>query len=69
MARPIKSKKLSKEESNAVREALLKELLTEEERELSKGISDGGFHYLGSAKIYGRIGKAFAESMLKLEKK
>lgn len=43
--------------------------LTEEDVKLTAGASDGTYHYLGSAKIYSRIGKAFAESMLSMEKK
>ena len=31
--------------------------------------SERGYHYLGSARIYYRMGKAFAESMLELLKK
>jgi hypothetical protein len=37
-----------------------------EEEILKKGVSDGGFHYLGSAKIMCGIGKGFAEAMLGL---
>jgi len=33
------------------------------------GASNGGYHYLGSAKIMAQIGKAFAEAMLEMEKK
>lgn len=43
-------------------------LLTPKEDEILKnGVSDGGFHYLGSAKIMCGIGKGFAEAMLKFE--
>jgi hypothetical protein len=31
---------------------------------MQKGISNQGFHYLGSSKILGQIGKAFAEAMV-----
>jgi len=40
----------------------------EEEEILRKGASNAGFHYLGSAKIMGQIGKGFAEAMLGLLK-
>ncbi len=40
-----------------------------EEELLKKGVSDGGFHYLGSAKIMGGIGKGFAEAMIGLGEK
>jgi hypothetical protein len=41
----------------------------QEEEILKKGVSDGDFHYLGSAKIMAGIGKGFAEAMLKFEEK
>ena len=31
------------------------------------GVSNAAYHYLGSAKIMARIGKAFAEAMIQLE--
>jgi hypothetical protein len=44
-----------------------KESLTpEEQKRLKAGVSNGGYHYLGAAKILAPIGKAFAEGMLKL---
>ena len=53
--------KLSKPEAQAVLEKLRLEGLTERERQiLEKGISNLEFHYLGSAKILGRIGQKFA---------
>jgi hypothetical protein len=36
-----------------------------EEREIAKGVSNQGFHYMGSSKIYSRIGEAFAEALIK----
>ncbi len=33
-----------------------------------KGISNGGYHYLGAAKILAPIGKALAEAMADLQK-
>ena len=45
------------------------QITPKEEEILSKGVSDGGFHYLGSAKIMCGIGKGFAEAMIKLEEK
>jgi len=32
-----------------------------------RGASNGGDHYLGSAKTMAQIGKAFAEDMLEME--
>jgi alpha-galactosidase len=46
-----------------------KETLTPEElKRLKAGVSNGGYHYLGAAKIMGPIGKAFAEAMANLQK-
>jgi alpha-galactosidase len=48
-------------------EALLKDKLSERERTiLEKGISNLEFHYLGSAKILGGVGKGLAEAMVRL---
>ncbi len=44
-----------------------KEMTPREEEILRKGVSDGGFHYLGSAKIMCGIGKGFAEAILELK--
>jgi hypothetical protein len=43
--------------------AVSKKEKTAEDTETAKGASNQGFHYLGSAKILGQIGKAFAEAM------
>lgn len=41
---------------------------TPEEKEIQRiGASNAGFHYLGSAKMMGQFGKAFAEAMLELQ--
>jgi hypothetical protein len=47
----------------------LEEVCSSEDRERLKGASDGGYHYMGSAKIFAQIGKAFAEAMLTMQKK
>lgn len=64
------SKKLQKEKNldGKATQALLEELrageFSEIEREiLEKGISNQGYHYLGSAKIMAQIGRGFAEAM------
>jgi len=41
---------------------------TRPEQKIIMGASNGGYHYLGSAKIMAQIGKAFAEAMLEMEK-
>ncbi len=67
-----RAKKLAKEgslkpeEEKATLEKLRTEGLTERERQvLAKGISNQEYHYLGSAKILGGIGKGLAEAMAK----
>ncbi len=68
-----KAKKFAKEgnmkpaEERALNDKLRAEGLTERERlVLDKGISDFEFHYLGSAKILGGVGKGLAEAMAEL---
>jgi hypothetical protein len=46
----------------------LEEVLSPKDREVLKGASNGGYHYLGSAKIFAQMGKAFAEALLPLQK-
>jgi len=46
------------------------ELLTPADRALWKrGASNQAYHYFGSARMMGQIGKAFAEAMLEMERK
>jgi alpha-galactosidase len=60
--------KLKPAEEKAALEKMRAEGLTERERMvLETGISNLEFHYLGSAKILGGIGKAFAEAMADLK--
>ena len=59
--------KLAPAEEKAALEKLRAEGLTERERMvLEKGISNAEFHYLGSAKILGGVGKGLAEAMAEL---
>ncbi len=46
----------------------LEEILAPKDREALKGSSNGGYHYLGSAKIFAQMGKAFAEAIVNLKK-
>ena len=69
-----RAKKLAKErnlkpaEEKAALEKLRAEGLTERERQvMQKGISNAEYHYLGSAKILGGVGKALAEAMAELQ--
>lgn len=60
--------KMKPAEERALVEKLRAEELTERERlVLEKGISNFEFHYLGSAKILGGIGKGLAEAMAELK--
>ena len=59
---------LKPEEAKTALEKMLTEGLTERERLIiDKGISNLEFHYLGSAKLLGGIGKGFAESIAELK--
>ncbi|MCY3009580.1 MAG: hypothetical protein NTY42_07045 [Planctomycetota bacterium] len=61
--------KLPPAEERALQEKMRNEKLSERERQvIDKGISNLEFHYLGSAKILGGIGKGLAESMADLKK-
>ena len=59
------------EEKALFRDAMQKKLtkgLTERERQvLEKGVSNAEYHYLGSAKILGGVGKGLAEAMAELK--
>jgi hypothetical protein len=46
----------------------LEEVLSQRDREVLKGASNGGYHYLGSAKIFAQMGKAFAAANLEMMK-
>ncbi len=63
----VKEKKLDK---NAERELIEKlrseEFSIQEAATLETGVSNAEYHYLGSAKILGQIGKAFAEAMAEM---
>jgi alpha-galactosidase len=60
--------KLKPAEEKAALEKMRAEGLTERERAvLEKGISNAEFHYLGSAKILGGVGKGLAEAMAGLK--
>jgi alpha-galactosidase len=64
-----KEDKLTSADEKAALEKALAAGLTAREREvMEKGISNAEFHYLGSAKILGGIGKGFAEAMAALRK-
>lgn len=63
-----KDGKLKPAEEKAVADKLIAEGLTQRERQvLEKGVSNAEFHYLGSAKILGGVGKGLAEAMAELK--
>ena len=65
-----KDPKLTREEKDAARKkATEAEFKPEELKRLKAGVSNGGYHYLGAAKILAPIGKAFAEALLDQAKK
>ena len=63
-----KDPNLSRPAKAEARKKAMTEAFTSEELKRLKGISNGGYHYLGAAKIMGPIGKAFAEAMANLQK-
>ncbi len=60
-----KPKPKEPEKEAARKKALDKEFKPEELKRLNVGVSNGGYHYLGAAKIMAPIGKAFAEALVK----
>jgi alpha-galactosidase len=66
-AQQSREQKLSPEEAKQLEMKLLTESISIRENALlNKGISNAEYHYLGSARILGGIGKGFAEAMIKL---
>ena len=64
------SKKLNGKEAQALRiELRKKEFSKRELKSLEIGVSNAGYHYLGSGKIMAQIGKGFAEAMAELNSK
>ena len=61
-------KKDPKAESWENKMKIMAEYFTPEEWKRLKAVSNGGYHYLGAARIMAPIGKAFAEAMVKLQK-
>jgi len=67
---PAAEMKAAKAKLNEEYRANLEKALTGDELFLlDNGISNQGYHYLGSAKFFGQIGKAFAEALMGLKNK
>ncbi|QEL20777.1 sialate O-acetylesterase [Limnoglobus roseus] len=58
---PKPSEKVKEEARTKAREA---EFQLDERKRLKAGVSNGGYHYLGAAKILAPVGRAFAEALL-----
>jgi hypothetical protein len=65
----ITTKGLARINSEQYLQSRMDKFCTRREQKIMAGASNGGYHYLGSAKIMAQIGKAFAEAMLEMEKK
>jgi len=63
-----KNPKMTREELSAFKMKVTDENFTPEEQKRLEGASNGGYHYLGAAKIMAPIGKALADAMLKIGK-
>ncbi len=63
-----KDPSLTREARDAARKKAVAENFTPEDLKRLKGVSNGGYHYLGAAKILAPIGKAFAEATADLRK-
>jgi hypothetical protein len=59
-----KPKPTEPEKEAARKKALDEEFKPDELKRLNTGVSNGGYHYLGAAKIMAPIGKAFAEALV-----
>lgn len=62
--RKAKPKPSEPEKETARKKALDEEFKPDELKRLNAGVSNGGYHYLGAAKILAPIGQAFAEALL-----
>jgi alpha-galactosidase len=68
-SRELKGSKLGNDDKKAAIDAFLKTVYSPEEWKLMEiGVSNATYHYLGSAKIMARMGKAFADAMADLSK-
>ena len=59
-----KPKPTETDKEAARKKALDNEFKPDELKRLNAGVSNGGYHYLGAAKIMAPIGQAFAEALV-----
>ena len=62
--RKMDPKPMEKVKQEARKKARESEFKPDELKRLTEGVSNGGYHYLGAAKILAPIGKAFADALL-----
>jgi hypothetical protein len=66
----IEDRTMTKEQQQAyIKEYRAKLITPEDDAMWKRGASNAGYHYLGSAKTMALIGKAFAEAILKMQKR
>ena len=58
-----KNPNMTGEQVEAVKMTVAAEDFTPDEMKRLKAVSNGGYHYLGAARIMASIGKAFAEAL------
>ena len=69
LEKKVKEGKMTKAEADAEGKKLEAELITPAEKALwERGASNQGYHYLGCAKTFALMGKAFAEAALQMRK-
>jgi alpha-galactosidase len=68
-SRELSKTDMSREEQKAALEKFRAELYAPRDLELLKGITNAGYHYLGSPKIMAQIGKGFSEAMCEMTRK
>jgi len=69
LGKQVQEGKLTKEEADRQAKELAAKLITPEDEALWKrGASNAGYHYLGCAKTFALMGRAFADALLPLQK-
>jgi alpha-galactosidase len=69
LEKQVKDEKLTKAEADKQAKEFEAKLITpEEEAAWKRGASNAGYHYLGCAKTFALMGRAFADALLQVEK-